>query len=91
MDEAKAHRDKAKGEQAKRERQAPLVHEFLTKAKDACHKRWQESEPDEDDLRDRLYYRLKALEDIEACFKKTIADGELADANLKQLTEETKT
>lgn len=87
-DEGKLHRDKARGAQAKREREGKLIDEFLEKAKQECHAVFAKSMPDESQVREDAYWLLKAIAQIEQAYTSTIGAGQVAESELLQLQAE---
>jgi len=87
-DEGKLRTQTATAARAKAERESKLIDEWFSKAKAACHKVFADSEPDEVAVREVAKSRLDALEDIESCYRQTIATGEFAALELTRISRE---
>ena len=87
-DEHKLHQDKLKAAQAKAERGGKLIDGFLTQAKRECHDVFAQSMPADSQVREDAYWLLKALEQIEAAYARTVNAGKVAEHELLQLQKE---
>ncbi len=89
-DSSKLAEQQARGDHAARLRDDPLIKEFFEKVEAVVFETIKSSAPDQNDLRERAYYQLEAIENLKLCFQKTVNDGEFAAKELRLMNKETK-
>lgn len=81
----------ARGDEARRVLESPLVKEFFPKIKEHVRAAWENSAPDDMGEREHQWRLFQAVGLVEACFTETIRTGDFARKELlKQQKEKEK-
>jgi 5'-deoxynucleotidase YfbR-like HD superfamily hydrolase len=81
-DEIKLHKQRARGQEAKRLWENSMIQEFFTTMQQTVMDAWRDSKGDEADVRERAYLMMRLHENYKQQFRSFIYTGEIASREL---------
>jgi hypothetical protein len=92
VDELKAAKQRARGQEAKRLLENSMIQEFFTSIEKTVSDAWSGSKADEADVRERAYLMMRLVANLKQQFTSCMYTGEIASRDLlmvEQRAEET--
>ena len=83
-DEIKLHKQRAAGLKAEKEWHSPVLQAIIAELEADVRNSWMESNADEKERREELYYFSRALQALKHRFQKRISDGKYAEKQLEE-------